>query len=641
MIVQMAKILLTGPKELFLEVLSAVQLQGTIHIDPEPTVHHTANLEQSIQALTPTEDVVQERAFLEKLLHQISHLLTLLPDSPRRQSYINPETALQFVAKIVSAHQQQCQGWNSTQERAGHKLRALLHYQHFLREVFQLVPDRAGFAALAVIGVKIADMAAFNELQLYLQGEIPGFIQTSIVETQAGENFALIVTETANEPRLRDILLGHQVTELSCPDEDLAQLPLPEMEVAVARRKVDYERQLLSAQHKLAKFCQQWGGIYRNLQVWLSERLAVLNASTLLFATERCFLIFGWMPSAEVAPLKQQVAEQFAGRVLVEELEVREHDLERIPIVLQNRGYFQPFELFSRFLPLPNYSSFDITPFIAIFFPIFFGMMLGDLGYGLIIMTGGVILYSSSKKKARDINDAAKILCISAAYTMVFGVLYGELFGDLGQHYFGLHPLFFERRTALLPMLLFSGSLGIVHVVIGLYLGMLTSFQNDRKREALFRCFSILIIFCLLAGGLIYATESLVKLRGPIQLSLVIIILVLLVSGGVLAPLEVLKHFGNIISYTRIMAIGLTSVLLAEVANQLAGMMGSIWVGLLVALLLHAFNILLGIFAPTIHALRLHYVEFFSKFMDTRGTKFHPLKKSTEGESNGNGYLVG
>jgi len=95
-----------------------------------------------------------------------------------------------------------------------------------------------------------------------------------------------------------------------------------------------------------------------------------------------------------------------------------------------------------------------------------------------------------------------------------------------------------------------------------------------------------------------------------------------------LAPFELVRHLGNIISYARLMAVGLASVLLAHVANSLAGQAGSAWVGITAAVLLHAFNIVLGVFAPTVHALRLHYVEFFSKFFETGGRPYRPLKEA-------------
>jgi V/A-type H+-transporting ATPase subunit I len=102
---------------------------------------------------------------------------------------------------------------------------------------------------------------------------------------------------------------------------------------------------------------------------------------------------------------------------------------------------------------------------------------------------------------------------------------------------------------------------------------------------------------------------------------------VLIAAEGLLAPLELLKTMGNIISYVRIMAIGFSSVLLAVVANRLGGMTGDVMAGILVAGILHAFNLLLGVFAPTVHALRLHYVEFFSKFLDLGGRRFEPWHK--------------
>ena len=102
----------------------------------------------------------------------------------------------------------------------------------------------------------------------------------------------------------------------------------------------------------------------------------------------------------------------------------------------------------------------------------------------------------------------------------------------------------------------------------------------------------------------------------------------MILLGGLLAPLELLKTVGNIVSYARIMAIGTTSVLLAVIANRLGGMTGDIVAGLLVAGLLHTFNLVLGVFAPTIHALRLHYVEFFGQFLESGGRRFTPLDET-------------
>ena len=144
----------------------------------------------------------------------------------------------------------------------------------------------------------------------------------------------------------------------------------------------------------------------------------------------------------------------------------------------------------------------------------------------------------------------------------------------------------------------------------------------------MFKCCSIVFVFCAALALTSFVKETLLsQLQRPLLISLGIMVPVLLVTGGLMAPLEVLKTFGNIVSYARIMAIGLTSVLLAYVANHLAGTIGSIWVGVLVAVLLHAFNILLGVFAPTIHSLRLHYVEFLSKFTAPGGKSFKPLTK--------------
>ncbi|MEJ2689399.1 MAG: ATPase, partial [Deltaproteobacteria bacterium] len=300
-------------------------------------------------------------------------------------------------------------------------------------------------------------------------------------------------------------------------------------------------------------------------------------------------------------------------------------DLDKVPVSIQNPPYFRPFELFTRLLPLPHYASFDPTIFIGLFFPLFFGMILGDLGYGAILMVIALLLVFVAKEK--NFRDAGKILFICALYSAVFGLLYGECFGTAGSELLGMEPWYINRHDSIIPMLYFALAVGVVHICLGLFLGFLTALRQKKSKEAAFKLASIFLILCLV---LLFLATLLPEFSFPFKPLLGIIMVIIAVSffcGGLLAPLELFKTLGNIVSYARIMAIGLTSVLLAYVANKLAGNAGSLLIGAFAGVLLHTFNILLGVFAPTIHSLRLHYVEFFSKFIESGGKKYEPLEK--------------
>jgi V/A-type H+-transporting ATPase subunit I len=298
-----------------------------------------------------------------------------------------------------------------------------------------------------------------------------------------------------------------------------------------------------------------------------------------------------------------------------------------VPVALRNPPYFRPFELLTKLLPTPRYASIDPTPFVGIFFPLFFGMILGDVGYGLILLAAAAALVGFARGR-RVQREVGQILLVASIYTIIFGAVYGEYFGELGAKLLGLGPPLIDRRTSVVPMLYFALAVGTVHVLVGLVLGVVSALRAHKKREALSRLFSILTLLCV-AGILVsYFAPVAALLRRPLLMAMLVIAPVLLLSGGLLAPFELLRNLGNIVSYARIMAVGLASVLLAYVANELAGAAGSVWVGVVVAVLLHAFNLLLGVFAPTIHALRLHYVEFFSKFVESGGRRYEPLRKT-------------
>jgi V/A-type H+-transporting ATPase subunit I len=116
------------------------------------------------------------------------------------------------------------------------------------------------------------------------------------------------------------------------------------------------------------------------------------------------------------------------------------------------------------------------------------------------------------------------------------------------------------------------------------------------------------------------------KFFTPLVITLLVAFPILIIAEGVLAPIEFVSTIANVLSYARIMAVGTASVMMAVVANRMAGAFGGVVVGVLFALLFHLINFVLGVFSPTIHILRLHYVEFFGKFFSPGGIEYQPFR---------------
>ncbi len=625
MIVRMSKIEIVGPKDLLQEAIVVVRELGIFQIEHEAVGFVEKGLQEKIRTFYHDEKTARERLLLQEVLLKIEELISLLPRIEVRNSYIEAHSVIDAVAKTIERHISLAQDLRSGLDVFQKEQTDLGHYMLFLNALAALVDRTEEAPDLDFIGLTIREPGMLDHLREAISRITEWKFEFTTNAADDGTLVGLITVEKGLSDKVKKSLSDERVPELSFP-ASFSGLTFSEKVIFVKKRMEEIEAEIRKLHADQQRLAAQWMPIYLKVREWVQDRLSLLTATASAYETRMCFFINGWMPSRDVEGLRKRLDETFKGKVVIDEKEIKEEDLDRVPIVLNNPPYFRPFELFTSLLPLPAYTSYDPTPYIGIFFPVFFGMILGDAGYGLLLIIISLVLLKRYRKK-QIVLDGAKILLVSSLYAVFFGLLYGEFFGDLPQRLYGIEPPCVERRTAIIPMLCFTASIGVVHVFLGLFLGALTSLRRKEKREAVYKLVSIIIILCIIAVVASISGLFPYVLARPVIIAILVLTPLLLFAGGLLAPLELLKSIGNIISYVRIMAIGLTSVLLAFVANRLGGLTGDIVTGAAVAGLLHFLNIILGVFSPTIHSLRLHYVEFFSKFVVQGGRRFEPLRK--------------
>jgi len=625
MIVRMSKVEIIGSRDRLDAVLTVIEEKGDLHIDPSNIGFIDLEDTAEIRTLLPDDRTLFEKMFLEELNDKIHLLFALLPEVEVRQSPLSPGPIIDTIRRTVDRHLAWCREQHHKKEGLLHDLVALEGQLAFLRAVSSLMEGMTETPDLDLIGLTLEGPEVLPELRQQLENLTNGLYELATTRTEEGRMVGLLAVEKSRTAAVGAVLRDTRLPEYTFP-ESFRNLPLDRKQAYLADTAAERRRDLATVDRDLERFARRWGPIYNAADHWLAERLTIIRAEGQVFESRMCFFIYGWMPTRGVEPLRGALEGRFTGGVHLQELEIRREDLERIPVALRNPAYFKPFEQLTRLLPLPRYGSYDPTPFIGIFFPLFFGLILGDAGYGLLLLPLAAWLVFKYGDRPL-LGDGGRILGACALYTIIFGLLYGEILGDLGSRLLGLHPLLFERQDNIMAMLVFALSIGFVHVTLGLTLGLIAAIRHRLKKEALAIFLNLVLLTAIGLLLIMFFGVFPDLLARPLIILILTLTPLLLFSGGLLAPLELLKTIGNIVSYARIMAIGLTSVLLALVANMLSGLTGDIVLGAVVGILIHLINIVIGVFASAIHSLRLHYVEFFSKFVETGGRPFQPLHR--------------
>ena len=342
---------------------------------------------------------------------------------------------------------------------------------------------------------------------------------------------------------------------------------------------------------------------------------------------EHVVAIEGWVPAHAAAQATQGIREVSREACVVEISDPEEGD--DVPVQLNNPKFVRSFELLTRLYGLPSYNGVDPTVFLAPGFLLFFSIMLTDAMYGAIALLLGVLLIRGGGRYNQTIRDGGIILSSAGAATILIGALSGGWFGGFGLKLPLLAAIqVFDPIVQVTGFLLVALSIGLVHVNAGVVINVL----DNLKRRQTWKAVTGNLWFLLLQPGLFFYVVG-YKSAG---LVFVLISGILLLMGHrAMAMFQVTGFMGDILSYARLMALGLCTTGIAMTVNVLSGMLymvGSIGViiAVIVFLIGHVFNFLINAMGSFVHGLRLHYVEFFTKFYRSGGTEFAPLEMRAE-----------
>ena len=626
MIVPMALVRIYGPRELLDEATCILYELETLHPEALPP-EFTARISVRDRR---TEDraEVQERVELEALFDKIRRCLLLLPHpKPERAPPPLPPALLgsEEVRREVDRVFQRVEALSGRRREAADRLALLGKYQKMVSAILPLVESVGDSEKIEMVGLTVAreQQGVVALLEEQLRRATDGLAQVFSTEVDEHTVAALVLYGRSDAAKVRSLLWDRNLSELKLPAE-IGRLPLRRALAEIAAQGERLPGEVRDLDRELAEIAAQRREYLAGLGAGLSARLQQLGARSSFFRTRYSFVISGWVPRATLPRLRGELEDVSAGRVVVEEVPVPRAEEGRVPVQLRNPRLIRPFEVFLRLLQPPVYRSVDPTPLLAACFPLFFGLIVGDVGYGVVIAALALLLRRRSAPGGR-LRDLGAVLLYSAAAAVLFGLAFGELFGTLGEH-FGMRPLHPSlHRLGNMPFFLgLSVGIGCLHVFLGLGLGVCNAVRAGhragiRHRAGQAAALAGLILLVAVPAGVLDRTLL------PAAGALLVGGMALWITGeGFAAPIELISTAGNVLSYARLMAVGLAGAVLAMVANELGSR--SLW-GVVAAILLHLVNVALSVFSPTIHAMRLHLVEFFTKFYETGGAEYKPLKR--------------
>jgi len=401
------------------------------------------------------------------------------------------------------------------------------------------------------------------------------------------------------------------------------------------------EQEAASIREKLSGM----GGLNASLRQ-LSD-LAGVNASReesrgRLLDTRQTFLLEGWVPAERWPALERELS---AYPCALEVSDPAPEDYPQVPVSLKNNWFTKPLNMVTDMYSLPAYGSLDPNPLMAPFFILFYGMMMADMGYGLLMILASVVVIKKAQPDGATMRYMMPLLGLCGVSTFLWGAATGGFFGDLIPQLLGMVnsappenyalPKLFDPLDKAVNVLIGALILGVLQIFTGMAVSMYKQIKQGETMAALCNEGAWFLVFILAGAGFAL---------GQLTLGLIAALVVLVVTQsygkkgiagkviGVFGSLYngITGYFSDILSYSRLMALMLAGAVTAQVFNTLGAMTGNVLFFFIIAMVGNALNFALNILGCFVHDMRLQCLEYFGRFYEDGGKPFRPLGLDTK-----------
>lgn len=454
-----------------------------------------------------------------------------------------------------------------------------------------------------------------------------------VVNKDGQYSYIVIITHESEEDFVQKIMMNNGFNEVKLDDVKRPKETILDLKEKIELYKVEiqsYDRILYNLSERIDSF--------ELLYDYFMMKKTRFLASENFLRTEKLNIMEGYIPTKFEEKFEQIIKKQLGNNYYLH-IKKAQTDDPNVPIMLQNSNPFKAFESVTEMYALPKYNEIDPTPLFSIFYALFFGMMIGDAGYGLIMLliTFLVLKLLNLTSKQRNFFKFFYYLSFS---TIIWGAIFGSFLGDL----FKL-PALIDTSEQYNFLLTLSIILGGIHVFFAL---SIQAYMEIKRGNVLNAFFDVGFWYMLLSGGIVYILSMFFPIFLPyktVGLTVMIVgmIGVLLtggrdqkgvgskLAGGLYSLYGLSSYIGDFVSYSRLMALALASGFIAYAINLMVGMLFNLGVigiifGIIVFIIGQGFNLFLSILSSYVHALRLTYVEFFGKFYEGGGKPFQTFR---------------